>query len=457
MAFYDPQYGTYDIGVQTSYALPLFLQLVPPELVEDISITLLNNIVAVCENHLSTGIIGTKYLMLVLHSMGRDDIALQLAENLDYPSWGYMIVNPTEPATTLWELWGSPDGSPGMDSRNHIMFGSVGDWFYKALAGIDHPAGDVGYAQITIAPQVVGDLLAVDATFMTGKGNISVSWQKQGGDMICGSAPEGYVVSLDCSSIGSEGVIEEITFASYGTPRGTCGAYGYNTSCHATASKKSVEFQCLGKKSCSFLANADILGDVECGEVTPLHLKKVHVQAKCSVAASTSFSLKTSIPVGSTATVTLPALDLSNVQVTINGITSWNNHKYVKGAEGVAEGFQSMTTLNFVVGSGEYHFMLTGSSAEYYCFNTTENFNLTFSCPPNTVMTQFPFASFGTPYGECGNLILGDCNAGSTKFLLDKYCLMENSCTIPITAGFFQDPCYGTPKSFASQVTCANI
>jgi hypothetical protein len=23
--------------------------------------------------------------------MGRDDIALQLAENLDYPSWGYMV------------------------------------------------------------------------------------------------------------------------------------------------------------------------------------------------------------------------------------------------------------------------------------------------------------------------------------------------------------------------------
>lgn len=55
-----------------------------------------------------------------------------------------------------------------MDSRNHIMFGSVGDWFYKALAGIDHADSDVGFEQFTIAPSVIGDLLAVNASFLTG-------------------------------------------------------------------------------------------------------------------------------------------------------------------------------------------------------------------------------------------------------------------------------------------------
>lgn len=55
-----------------------------------------------------------------------------------------------------------------MDSRNHIMFGSVGDWFYKALAGIDQDDSQVGFTQFNIAPSVVGDLLAVDAIFYAG-------------------------------------------------------------------------------------------------------------------------------------------------------------------------------------------------------------------------------------------------------------------------------------------------
>ena len=55
-----------------------------------------------------------------------------------------------------------------MDSRNHIMFGSVGDWFYKALAGIDHAPGDVGFQNFVIAPSVVGDLMAVNASFLSG-------------------------------------------------------------------------------------------------------------------------------------------------------------------------------------------------------------------------------------------------------------------------------------------------
>lgn len=48
----------------------------------------------------SVGIIGTKYLLEALTAYGRADLALQLAENTDYPSWGYMIHNPIEPATT---------------------------------------------------------------------------------------------------------------------------------------------------------------------------------------------------------------------------------------------------------------------------------------------------------------------------------------------------------------------
>ena len=53
------------------------------------------------------------------------------ARRTDYPSYGFMITHLDEPATTIWELWDSPTEGPGMNSRNHIMFGTVGSWFYK--------------------------------------------------------------------------------------------------------------------------------------------------------------------------------------------------------------------------------------------------------------------------------------------------------------------------------------
>jgi len=105
--------------------------------------------------NMHVGIIGTKYLMESLSATGHSDIALQLAENTDYPSWGYMIRNTIEPATTLWELWDSPAEGPGMNSRNHIMFGSVGNWFYKSLGGILQTETSIGFNEIVIDPFIV--------------------------------------------------------------------------------------------------------------------------------------------------------------------------------------------------------------------------------------------------------------------------------------------------------------
>ena len=93
---------------------------------------LFENIVYQNCSHMTSGIIGTKYIMELLTSQGNSDLAYDIASQTTYPSWGYMIENG---ATTLWELWQLRAG-PSMNSHNHPMFGSVGSWFYKALAGI---------------------------------------------------------------------------------------------------------------------------------------------------------------------------------------------------------------------------------------------------------------------------------------------------------------------------------
>ena len=60
--------------------------------------------------------------MEVLSSLDRGDVALDLALQTSYPSWGYMINSQYEPATTVWELWESDTEGPHMNSRNHHMF-----------------------------------------------------------------------------------------------------------------------------------------------------------------------------------------------------------------------------------------------------------------------------------------------------------------------------------------------
>lgn len=45
-----------------------------------------------------------------------------------------MLINGILTLASLWELWDAPKEGPSMNSRNHIMYGSVGAWFYKVRA-----------------------------------------------------------------------------------------------------------------------------------------------------------------------------------------------------------------------------------------------------------------------------------------------------------------------------------
>ena len=61
-------------------------------------------------------------------------------------------------ATTIWERWNSikPDGTfdeSGMNSLNHYAYGSIGDWMYRKIAGINQL--EPGYKKILIKPMFV--------------------------------------------------------------------------------------------------------------------------------------------------------------------------------------------------------------------------------------------------------------------------------------------------------------
>jgi len=80
-------------------------------------------------------------------------------------------------ATTLWELWQKREG-PSMNSHNHPMFGSVGSWLYKALAGIDLDPSAPAYEKIRIEPGMVRDLTAASGTIQTVRGRVASTWTR---------------------------------------------------------------------------------------------------------------------------------------------------------------------------------------------------------------------------------------------------------------------------------------
>jgi len=134
-AFYNATIHSYVGRTLTANVFALAINAPPPSLKQ----TILNTIVSIINqagNHSTCGILGMKYLFPVLSENGYHNLALQIATQITYPSYGYMFNNMYENATTLWEILDAPNQGPGMNSRNHIMFGSIGSWFYRYIAGI---------------------------------------------------------------------------------------------------------------------------------------------------------------------------------------------------------------------------------------------------------------------------------------------------------------------------------
>lgn len=170
--FLAPDTGRYDTVSQACQAYALHYGLVPADQ-QARALDVLVQDVARHDDHLTTGIFGTKYLARGLTDAGRADVAYRIV-NQRTPGWGHML---ERGATTLWEHWEFSDNTY---SHNHPMFGSVSEWFYKALAGIQPAPDAVGFNRILIKPQPVGDLRWVRATHDCVRGRISSAWEKRG-------------------------------------------------------------------------------------------------------------------------------------------------------------------------------------------------------------------------------------------------------------------------------------
>lgn len=160
-------YGT---GSQTSYALPLFLDMVEPQYRQRV----LDRLVADIEAHgnrLTTGEVGNRYMFQVLARNGLNELMYKMHNHEETPGYGFQV---KFGATTLTEQWDPRQGA----SWNHFMLGSIDEWFFRSLGGIqfDHEQAP-GAQHLIIKPEVVGDLTRVKCRTQNLYGTIGVEWE----------------------------------------------------------------------------------------------------------------------------------------------------------------------------------------------------------------------------------------------------------------------------------------
>ena len=166
--------GRYANNTVTANILPLWFGMVPKEVRDKVFASIVDKTENECGGHVSTGVVGIQQLMRTLTEYGRGDLALHIAANDTYPSWGYMVRNG---ATTIWELWNGNTADPAMNSGNHVML--LGDlilWEYEYLGGIR--ALEPGYSKIQLKPYPIEGLDFVNCAYESVSGRIESNWKR---------------------------------------------------------------------------------------------------------------------------------------------------------------------------------------------------------------------------------------------------------------------------------------
>ena len=176
-SFYlNKQIWRYDNNTVTANILPLFFGMVPKGHENDVFENIVDRTEDLHDSHVSTGVVGIQFLMRTLTEYGRDDLALQIATNDTYPSWGYMVRNG---ATTIWELWNGNTADPSMNSANHVMLlGDLIIWEYEYLGGIR--ALEPGYTKIQLKPYPIKGMDFVNCAYESVSGRIESNWKRNG-------------------------------------------------------------------------------------------------------------------------------------------------------------------------------------------------------------------------------------------------------------------------------------
>jgi alpha-L-rhamnosidase len=168
--FWNPRAGWYDTGSQTANAMPLALDVVPPEHQPMVLAHVIADIHA-HQDHITTGEVGFPYLVRTLTQANRSDVVMALLMRTDPPSYGSQLA---AGATSLTEAW---DANPH-SSQDHFMLGGAEEWFFRGLGGIDL---DFSRSEpLVIHPRLVDGVTWVKVGYICKLGKVEVDWQRAG-------------------------------------------------------------------------------------------------------------------------------------------------------------------------------------------------------------------------------------------------------------------------------------
>lgn len=176
---------------QTGYVLPLYYGIFDGA--EKIAAA--DNLAVLVKNNgynIATGFPGTPYILFALADNGHVYDAYKMLLNESCPSWLHQV---NAGGTTIWERWdalrddgtsntGSDDGTKGMISFNHYANGSVGDFMYRRILGIE--TLEAGYKRFRVRPMIGGGIENARGKVVCPYGEIRVEWQIKDGNFNIG-------------------------------------------------------------------------------------------------------------------------------------------------------------------------------------------------------------------------------------------------------------------------------
>lgn len=178
--YYTPA-GKLAVDTMTAYVVVLYMGLTPDFAYERVCKGLLNRLK---KNfyHLETGFVGTPYLCRVLSENGMNDLAYHLLMEKNYPGWLYEVLMG---ATTIWERWNSvePDGKISgteMNSLNHYAYGSIVEWMFRNMVGMNPCEKEAGFKKIRIAPMPNYKIRSAFGRLRSAAGMIESAWEIEG-------------------------------------------------------------------------------------------------------------------------------------------------------------------------------------------------------------------------------------------------------------------------------------
>ena len=193
----------------------------------------------------------------------------------------------------------------------YSVWSSYSHYLVSDLAGVSQRrwAGGWGYRSLNFLPASAGlGLSHARAEIDLPVGRVVHSWRRHGG-VQCGKAAQGRAMRLECGKHG--GVIVAVDFASFGAPRGICGAFEVDSSCHASTAANIIAEQCLGRSSCEIQADPQAftvgpgMPSSWCDMLNqPGSSARLWAQVQCS--ALPILDVHVEVPLASTAQVVLP-------------------------------------------------------------------------------------------------------------------------------------------------------